>query len=238
MHPPVLFHILERHRRDVAAAFVFPQLPADTLARAVRGAIALDGWYAIPRLAAHAAKHWTAGATNSPPHFLSVAAVFKRFELPVFRFQNPNHAGCVAELRRLQPDVLFNTQPWKIKPDVLAVPRLVSVNQHCGDLAKYRGVEPVVRAMLGGERAVQMTLHTMTADYDAGAVLASATVPIRRSVFETYAAAFREVPALFDRMIQTVSAGAVPAPAAPGPYFGPLTANERQQFRASGLRYL
>ena len=239
LHPPVLHRILERHRPSIAAAFVFPQLPQDTLDQSILGALALDGWKAVPRLARRGLQHLRAGVLASPPNYLSVAALFKHFDLPVHRWRNPNDAGCIQRLRQLSPDVVFNTQPWKLKADILAVPRLASINQHCGDLTKYRGVEPVLRAMLNGERTVEVTLHAMTADYDAGGVLASVPIEMGLSVFDTYVSAFDAVPALFDRALQRLANPVMPPPPSPlGKYYGVVTASERERFRALGLRYL
>jgi hypothetical protein len=236
-HPPVFHQILERHGASVTAAMIFPSLPGDTTARSIRRAVALDGWAALPRLVGHAAGHLRAGLFHSPPHSLSAAAVFRRFGVPVFRFRNPNEPACLAQLRRLEPDVLFNAQPWLLKPPILGLPRRVSINQHCGDLQRYRGVEPVLRAMLDGEQHITMTLHRMTPEYDSGSVLASAVLPMRHSVFATYERAFAAVPALFDRALTAVDT-VVPPPAAAGRYFGPVTDDERRRFRALGLRYL
>ena len=238
--PPMLHRILERHHGAVTAAFVFPPLPGDGLMRGLFQAARLDGWRAVPRAAAHALEHARDRFLHSPPHYASVDALFRRFRIPVSRYRTPNDARCVAALRALHPEVILNTQPWRLKADVLGVPRLACLNQHTGDLTKYRGVEPVVRALLNREPRIQMTLHTMTPAYDAGRVLAKADLPVRESVFECYREAFTAVPELFDEALAALASGtgAPEIDPATAPYFGPLTSAEVRRFRQMGLRYL
>ena len=238
--PPVLHRIFEQHRPAVVAALVFPQLPGDRLSRAVSHAVALDGWRAFPRLLGHALSHARDCAVCSPPHYLSVHGLFKRFGIPVETFSNPNADSSVRRLRALSPDLIFNVQPWRLKDDVLGIPRLACVNQHCGDLIRYRGVEPVVQALLHGEQTVRMTIHTMTPEYDAGRILASRDVAVSTSVLTTYRRAFAAVPDLFNDSLTRLSAGEMGAEVNPAtsPYYSSLTAAEIARFRRLGLRYL
>jgi len=82
-------------------------------------------------------------------------------------------------LRTYEPDaVLCFGFPWRIPADALAVPRLGAVNGHPSLLPRYRGPSPVAWAIRNGDDELGFTLHRMGAEFDTGAVLAQATVPL------------------------------------------------------------
>lgn len=243
--PPMLAHLLERHRGEVVAALIFDRPRRDRIVGAVRRALALDGWRAVPRLAVHAARHAWQCLVDPAYHYFRVERLFGRFDVPVWRFARPNDPECVARLRALQPDILYNLQPWRLQRDVLSIPRLACVNQHTGDLRRYRGLEPVVRAQIQGDTEYHITLHTMTEDYDAGRVLAFAVLPMTTSAFECYRAAFDRVPDLFDRAAASLTRAADgPTDSAAAvdprttPCYGRFAPDEIKRFRQLGLRYL
>lgn len=82
-------------------------------------------------------------------------------------------------LRAYEPDLLLcNGFPWKIPVDALAVPRLGAVNGHPSLLPKYRGPNPIGRAIRNGETEIGWTLHRMDADFDTGPILAQKAFPL------------------------------------------------------------
>ena len=232
--------ILERHGPEIVGALIFERPKRDRALSSVQRALALDGIRGVPRLAAHAARHAWRGLRCSPPHFFRIESLFKRHAVPVWHFARPNESACIDRLRRLGPDVVHNVQPWRLQRDVLAVPRLACVNQHAGDLSRYRGLEPVVRALLNGDSEFHVTIHTMTEAYDAGDVLARAVLPMKQSVFECYRDAFDAVPDLLDRALGLLSQGDTGPRIDPAstPYYGAFSADEIRRFRQARLRYL
>lgn len=78
-----------------------------------------------------------------------------------------------ASLAAYEPDVLlvfgFN---WRLPPDVLAVPRLGTLNVHPSALPKYRGPSPIPWAIRNGDPCMGITVHRMTERIDAGPILA------------------------------------------------------------------
>jgi len=82
-------------------------------------------------------------------------------------------------LAALEPDLaLCLGFPWKLTPEMLAVPRLGVVNSHPSLLPRYRGPFPVAWAIRRGETEIGMTFHRMDAELDTGAILAQKTIPI------------------------------------------------------------
>lgn len=82
-------------------------------------------------------------------------------------------------LRTLEPDVLAVVAYGKILPDeVLAIPRLGSVNVHGSLLPKYRGAAPINWAVINGERESGVTIMYMEKGLDTGDMLLAVRTPI------------------------------------------------------------
>ena len=77
-----------------------------------------------------------------------------------------------ALLKGLEPDLIFVTGfPWRLPPELLALPRLGSVNTHPALLPRYRGPNPVFWHFMNGETQGGLTMHRMEADFDTGPIL-------------------------------------------------------------------
>jgi methionyl-tRNA formyltransferase len=82
-------------------------------------------------------------------------------------------------LREMKLDLIFVTGfPWRLPAELVALPRLGSINTHPAALPKYRGPNPVFWQMMNGESEVGMTIHRMDTEFDTGPILAQATMPI------------------------------------------------------------
>jgi methionyl-tRNA formyltransferase len=82
-------------------------------------------------------------------------------------------------VRALEPDLIFVTGfPWRLPVELLAVPRLGSLNTHPAALPKYRGPNPIFWHFINGETEMGLTVHRMEAEFDTGPILAQATMPI------------------------------------------------------------
>ena len=102
-----------------------------------------------------------------------------RHGVPCRPVRNVNAPAYVAELRRRAPDLLVSVAASQIfKPDLLSVPRLAAVNVHTGPLPSYRGMMPVFWQMYDRRPSIVVTLHTMTAAIDVGAILLEREVPL------------------------------------------------------------
>jgi len=94
--------------------------------------------------------------------------------------QVPLHAIDGREARDITPRLptgpldLMVSVSWRylVGQDVLDAFALGCVNLHRGDLPAYAGAEPVRRAIEAGERRVAITAHRMSAEIDAGPILA------------------------------------------------------------------
>jgi hypothetical protein len=239
-HGPLFHDILSRHAGNVVGAAVLPPLPAGRVWPSLQRVLRLDGPAGLWRLPARLAAHQWRARTQSPPHYASIRSVFARFGIPLRHEHRPNDPGFVEHLRDASPDVVFNNQPWLLNAPIPEVPRLASINRHTSLLPRYRGVEPVVHALLAGDTRIGVTYHTMTVEYDAGRILAQAEVPARRSVFDCYRDAFDVSGPLFDRALAALDDLEACPQIVPEDteYYREPTIDEARAFRAKKLRYL
>lgn len=95
----------------------------------------------------------------------------------------PEHASSpqfVMELAKLKPDLIVVTDYGQfLKPNLLAVPPLGTVNIHPSLLPKYRGAAPIQWAIANGEVETGVTVLYVTEKMDAGDIIVQERVPIR-----------------------------------------------------------
>lgn len=78
----------------------------------------------------------------------------------------------VERLKTFAPElILVSTFARKLPPSVLAVPSVAAINVHASLLPKYRGALPEFWVLRNGEAETGVSLHFMTAEFDAGRVL-------------------------------------------------------------------
>lgn len=78
----------------------------------------------------------------------------------------------VPLMRSLEPDLAVCLGfPWKLTAEMIATPRLGTVNSHPSLLPRYRGPSPVAWAIRNGETEIGMTFHWMDPGLDTGAIL-------------------------------------------------------------------
>ena len=112
---------------------------------------------------------------RSPTYLEVVAAVPPGVDIIV-----SNHPErWAAMLAPLQPDLIISGGfPWRIPADVLALPRLGAINFHDALLPRFRGPNATGWAFRAGEVETGVTIHRLTPEFDAGAILAQARIPI------------------------------------------------------------
>jgi len=113
--------------------------------------------------------------------FESVADAAATRGLPVLTPSSPNTPDVAAALAALAPDLFVSV--WYrglLAPALLRLPRIAAVNLHGSLLPSYRGRAPVNWVLVNGESRTGVTLHHMTADADAGDIVAQAPIDIER----------------------------------------------------------
>lgn len=111
--------------------------------------------------------------------FDSVAEIARTHRLPLFMPSSPNLPVIAEALRALEPDVILSVWYRRLLgPGLLALPRIAALNLHGSLLPKYRGRAPVNWVLVNGERRTGVTLHHMTAEADAGDIVAQQAIDI------------------------------------------------------------
>lgn len=99
--------------------------------------------------------------------------------IPVLQPERARGDAFAAELRALGADISVVVAYGQIlKPDVLAVPRLGSVNIHGSLLPELRGAAPVQWAIIRGLEQTGVTIMQMDAGLDSGPMLLRVEEPI------------------------------------------------------------
>jgi methionyl-tRNA formyltransferase len=93
--------------------------------------------------------------------------------IPVYQPATLKSASAVADLARLEPDLLVVVAYGLILPaTVLALPALGCINLHASLLPRWRGAAPIQRAILAGDAETGVCLMQMEEGLDTGPVLA------------------------------------------------------------------
>ena len=99
--------------------------------------------------------------------------------LPAFAPEDASEEVFVSQMAELNPDVVVVACFGQfLKANLLAVPRLGTINVHPSLLPKYRGASPIQWALANGERETGATVLYVTPKMDAGDVLAQERFPI------------------------------------------------------------
>ena len=123
----------------------------------------------------------------------------------------------------LAPDlILVDSYSMLLPPSLLDLAPLGGVNVHGALLPRHRGANPIQWALLNDERSTGVTIHRMTEQIDAGAIVAQREVPMGfgdtwKAVYDRIADATE---ALLAEQLPAVLAGtatATPQPAGAGP---------------------
>ncbi len=107
-------------------------------------------------------------AVAAPP----VAELARRHGVPVHQPTSWRDGSAVATLRELAPDLLVVAAYGRILPQAaLDVPRFGSINVHTSLLPRWRGADPIHRAMLAGDAETGVTIMGLVLEMDAGPIL-------------------------------------------------------------------
>lgn len=99
--------------------------------------------------------------------------------LPVLQPEKAREETFLAELRRLQPELIAVAAFGQILPQaILDLPRLGCLNVHTSLLPKYRGASPIQSALLNGETETGVTIMKMDVGLDTGDILTQRPTPI------------------------------------------------------------
>ena len=91
--------------------------------------------------------------------------------LPLLEISDVKSDGFENELRQLAPDLLVVVAFRILPANILAVPKLGSVNLHASLLPKYRGAAPIHHAIMHGEKETGCTVFFLDEKVDTGEII-------------------------------------------------------------------
>ncbi|MSU62553.1 MAG: methionyl-tRNA formyltransferase [Pedosphaera sp.] len=108
-----------------------------------------------------------------------VKAEALKLGLPVLQPVKAHALEFIAELARLQPDIIIVAAYGQILPQsILDLPRLGCLNVHTSLLPNYRGAAPIQWAILNGDAESGVTIMKMDAGLDTGDILTQSRTTI------------------------------------------------------------
>lgn len=184
-----------------------------------------SGEFGIPTLAALEKRHDVLVVVTQPPRpagrggktrLTPIHERALRNGLRVLCPPKPNTTEFEAELRNIAPELaVVVAYGHLIRKPILSIPAMGYVNLHASLLPAYRGAAPVPRAIMAGETTSGVSIFQLDENFDTGAVIARAELPIAGDdTSATYLAKLAPVGAeLMLRALEDIAKGsAVPSP--------------------------
>lgn len=132
--------------------------------------------YTIYKVATHALPALGSLLIRRP---LDVLGLCRERRIPCEVVRDVNDEDVAARIAALEPSLLLSYScPYRIRPHLLAVPQLGSVNVHSSMLPAYAGVCTYIHVLANGETMTGVTVHEMIEEFDSGRVLAQEPVAI------------------------------------------------------------
>lgn len=174
--------------------------------------------------------------------YSTLSQLCRAYGIPHKQIGNPNTLEFVESVRHRAPDVLVSVAcPYILKEPLLTLAPRGAINIHHAPLPWYKGMMPTFWQMFHGEKAVGVTIHSMSARIDEGEAFLQekqAIEPgesldhlIQRS--KRYGA---HCMAQVLKQIRDDRVERIPLPNANGSYFTFPTSEEIREFRRRGNR--
>ena len=149
--------------------------------------------------------------------------------MPAFEPPNPNTPDFEGTLAALAPDLFLAAgYMFLLKPPLLSIPRILSINFHASLLPAYRGKHPVFWALRNGEHQAGLTAHVMDPRFDTGDILYQVRVRTRKrdTVSTLYDRIIEKSVSLIPHLIADATQGTLPCkpqPQADASYFSSVS---------------
>ncbi|MFK8018994.1 MAG: methionyl-tRNA formyltransferase [Pseudomonadales bacterium] len=112
----------------------------------------------------------------------AVKALALDYGLPVLQPQNFKHSDTVAELARLDADIMVVAAYGLLLPEaVLSTPRFGCINIHASLLPRWRGAAPIERAIEHGDTETGVTIMQMEKGLDTGPMVLKRSIELQGS---------------------------------------------------------
>jgi methionyl-tRNA formyltransferase len=128
----------------------------------------------------------------------------------VYNPQNVNDSDCIDLIRNFSPDIILSVYYDQIlSAEVLRIPRIGAFNVHPSLLPKYRGVAPLIWAIINGEQYAGITFHEMVEKVDSGRIVLQRRIRItsRDTGYTLHLKAAAKIKKLMPEFLKYLSGG-------------------------------
>ena len=111
-------------------------------------------------------------------HYGSIEQVLKDHNIPCRTVSKVSTDEFMAYLKGVEPDVVLSSNSLIFSEELIAVPKIATVNRHSALLPSMGGLLPALRAIQLGEKHFGASVHVMVKKIDAGRVLSRKWFPL------------------------------------------------------------
>lgn len=106
----------------------------------------------------------------------------KRNIKSIYDPENVNHPYFLEEIRKFEPDYIFSIYYDQIfREELISIPRYGAINAHPSLLPKYKGVAPLIWAIINNEEETGVTFHYIDNNIDTGLILLQEKIQINHN---------------------------------------------------------
>ncbi len=112
--------------------------------------------------------------------FKNYESICKLHSIPLFAIDTKSENTKIFEVLEKDPPDLLAVISWRmlISKDILELPRFGGINLHRGELPRYKGGLPILRALEDGQDRICISAHLLTEEIDGGEVIEEVWHPV------------------------------------------------------------
>ncbi len=104
--------------------------------------------------------------------------------IPFYRTENINSTAIENAIRKLNPELIVVGHFQKLlKPNIFLIPSLGCINLHPSLLPDYKGLSPIQRPIIQGEKETGVTVHFIDEGVDTGKIIVQQRIPITADMY-------------------------------------------------------
>jgi methionyl-tRNA formyltransferase len=122
-----------------------------------------------------------------------IKKILKKNKIEYLEVENLNNIEFTKRLNDIKPDLILSYNcSQKFSKEILRIPKKKSINFHLGLLPKYRGLFPILNALINNEKEIGVTVHYMDEKFDNGKIILQERIVVGKNdnLFSLYDKAF------------------------------------------------
>jgi methionyl-tRNA formyltransferase len=136
----------------------------------------------------------------------SVEGVCKKKDIKYFFIEkNINQKQYLKKIKYFKPKIIISSNSLYFSENLLKI-NSIFINRHSSLLPKYKGLFPVMHAIINEEKFVGVTLHLMNKNYDSGKILLQKKILLNKdkNLTKVYQACFKVSEQLTTKIIKNI----------------------------------